>query len=433
MELCENGNGNKPDVFSIFVRHKSNMKIKSDKKRLFLLGAGASKSYAQSPSRQKMPIANDFFETFSELSISCDSRVLIGNILNVARDDFGVPYPNFFSSDIDIEDFHSHVESKLIELSREDIHSPDFMQYFQAYIQLVSLFASVINEIQNGSVSIPHMKLVEVLNENDCLVTFNWDTLLDRALDESGKWKTDYGYCVTPRKIFRNQWENPIAIKEIRNFVKLVKLHGSSNWITSYPAIDKQNIFKPTQTTSPDEFYVYEKTNKPYPCWQGRFEGPYEPFSYFYYPPNILDDSGLPAPQGHVIERMSLKIPGMPEGTSTKEGLTSIPLIIPPVKNKSYSLFGDLFKKLWKIASDELALADEIIVIGYSFPKTDSKSIDLFKSALCTRKTMPIVKIIDPSPHRIINLMQTEFGIPDANMIIYKEYFSAEFDFEKIS
>lgn len=409
------------------------MRTKSDKKRLFLLGAGASKSYAQSPTGKRMPIANDFFKTFDGLSISDDRRVLIGDIINVARDDFGFSYDNFFSSDFDIEEFHSHVESKLIELTPEGFRSPHFIQYFKAYNQLLSLFASVINEIQNGSISISHKKLVEVLNENDCLVTFNWDTLLDRALDESGKWKTDYGYCVTPRKIFRNQWENPTASKEIKNFVKLVKLHGSSNWITSYPLPDEKNILKLSQTTSPNEFYVYEKTNKPYPCYKGRFEGPYEPFSYFYYPPNILDNSRLQATQGHVIVRMSLKIPGMPEGTSTKEGLTSIPLIIPPVKNKSYLLFGDLFKQLWEIAFDELALADEIIVIGYSFPKTDLKSIDLFKSALCTRKTMPIVKIIDPSPDRILNLMQMEFRIPDANIIVYKEYFSAEFDFEKIS
>ena len=27
--------------------------------------------------------------------------------------------------------------------------------------------------------------------------------------------------------------------------------------------------------------------------YDGRYEGPYEAFSYFYYPPNILDDIGL--------------------------------------------------------------------------------------------------------------------------------------------
>lgn len=409
------------------------MKINPYKKRLFLLGAGASKSYAQSPTGKRMPIAKDFFKTYDELSISCDRRVLIGDIINVAKDDFGFSYNNFFNSDFDIEDFHSHVESKLIELAQEGIDDPNAIQYFKAYNQLVCLFASVINEIQNGPISIPHKKLVEVLNENDCLVTFNWDTLLDRALNESDKWGTDYGYCVIPRKIFRNQWEAPKSPKEIGNFVKLVKLHGSSNWITSYPIPDKKNTFKLSQTTSPDEFYVYENTNRPYPCWQGRFEDPYQPFSYFYYPPNILDDSGLPAPPGHLIIRTHFKMPGIPKGTSTKEGLTSIPLIIPPVKTKSYSLFGDLFKNLWKIASDELELADEIIVIGYSFPKTDLQSIDLFKSAICKRKKMPIVKIIDPNPDRVLNLMAMEFGIPESNIVVYREYFSEEFDFENIT
>ena len=76
-------------------------------------------------------------------------------------------------------------------------------------------------------------------------------------------------------------------------FNKLIKLHGSTNWITTYPIPDKNQIFKLNQTIDKSAFYVYENTKEPYSCYDGRYEGPYEAFSYFYYPPNILDDIGL--------------------------------------------------------------------------------------------------------------------------------------------
>lgn len=409
------------------------MNTTTNKKRVFVLGAGASKSYAQSPTGERMPIAKDFFKTFDKLSISCDQRVLIGDILNVARDDFGISYENCFKSDFDIEQFHSHVESKLIEIAKQGI-IPDGVQYYKAYIQLISLFASVINEIQNGPTSIPHKKLIDVLTKNDCIITFNWDTLLDRALHESGEWDTDYGYCVKPRMIFRNQWEAPKNTNNKNSFVKLIKLHGSSNWITSYPLLDNKNIFKLSQTTSSDEFYVYENTDKPYPCHKGRFEGPYQPFSYFYYPPNILDDPGVSPPHGHnMIGKFSIVNPEMPSSITPKNGLTSIPLIIPPVKEKKYKLFGNLFTTLWKIASDELEFADEIIIIGYSFPQTDKMSINLFKTAFCRKQSMPTIKIIDPYPENILHLIKMSFGITEDKITTYREYFSEDFDFSKIS
>lgn len=35
------------------------------------------------------------------------------------------------------------------------------------------------------------------------------------------------------------------------------------------------------------------RIQEPYSCYDGRYEGYMEAFSYFYYPPNILDDIGL--------------------------------------------------------------------------------------------------------------------------------------------
>lgn len=46
--------------------------------RTFIIGAGASKAYSESPTNCRMPIANDFFQTFNKLNISNDLRVHVG-------------------------------------------------------------------------------------------------------------------------------------------------------------------------------------------------------------------------------------------------------------------------------------------------------------------------------------------------------------------
>ena len=143
----------------------------------------------------------------------------------------------------------------------------------------------------------PFSGLISLLQEfatkrkNDSIITFNWDTLLDRALSENTNWKTDFGYCLKPEKIYKDQWTD---VEECTHeYTKLIKLHGSTNWLTTYPEPDREQLLKLNQKIDNSSFYIYEHTHNPYHCYDGRFKGPYEPFSYFYYPPNILDDIAL--------------------------------------------------------------------------------------------------------------------------------------------
>ena len=66
----------------------------------------------------------------------------------------------------------------------------------KAHHELIFLFAYVVNVIQNGPVSKAHINLASVLSPSDGIVTFNWDTLMDRALAESTEWRVDSGYGV---------------------------------------------------------------------------------------------------------------------------------------------------------------------------------------------------------------------------------------------
>jgi hypothetical protein len=153
--------------------------------RVIVLGAGASKVYTSSKSGCRMPMARDFFKTYQSLPIAADSRVLVGQILQFGTDYLNLNYEEMFEANLDIEELHSRVEEELLRL-RSRATQPDFgieeidlLFVSGAYEQLVFLFASVLNEVQNGPVSEWHVRLANGLNAEDRVLTFNWDTLLD--------------------------------------------------------------------------------------------------------------------------------------------------------------------------------------------------------------------------------------------------------------
>ena len=284
-----------------------------------------------------------------------------------------------------------------------------------------------INEIQNGPICPVHQKLVGQLTNEDVVLTFNWDTLMDRALQECGRWNIDNGYGFTPIEVFRDGWVAPTLARPA-SAPKLIKLHGSTNWITAHPALNHASgqPYLPQRAPS-DVVRVFEYATKPYSTYAGQYMSGYQPFSLGYYPPNILSDLGESVEEGHLLVRARMESPFMPEGTASSEGLPSIPLIIPPVKYKSYTLFGSLFKRLWTEAENALAAADRIFVIGYSFPRTDTRTIELFKHAFVRRYSFPRVILVNFYPEAQEDLFINEFGISKAHLSVRKGYFDLSF------
>jgi hypothetical protein len=399
--------------------------------KVYLLGAGASKSYDESPTGLRMPLARDLFQVFSKLAIHTNPWVLTGAIINYVSSSRGIPPQEFSVFADDIEELHSEVQNRLIDSIRNS-DELGVIEYAGISNQLVFFFASVINEIQNGPVSKAHLAIAQTLEPEDRVLTFNWDTLMDRALAESSEWRTDSGYLVNPRLIHRGGW---VAIDShlasATTVPALLKLHGSTNWISSYTIVEEGKIGL-IQSSDPSSFYVYESADKPYATFAGRYMAGYAPFSYGYYPPNIPDDPGKRAKDGYVFVRARPKFPWVPEGAADDKGLVSMPLIIPPVKEKTYELFGNLFRTIWSSAEDAIAEADHIIIIGYSFPRTDHRSSTLFARAFARRKSMPRVSIIDPNPARAFDKMRFDLGIAEDLLSVYSAPFSNDFDLSVI-
>lgn len=395
---------------------------------LLLLGAGASKAYADSPTGVKMPIARDFFSTFERLKISSNPWVLIDGLLDFITRVKGEEPMDFFGKNVDIEELYTEIEENL-RLFIGKSASLDRVMAFKSYTQLIFIFSAAINEIQNGPISRPHSLLAKKLSSNDMVVTFNWDTLMDRALKNETGWSTDSGYGFSPKSIYRDGWAAPN--ENYTESPQLIKLHGSVNWLSSHPISPEKDILL-TQEAAPGTVWVYENTLSPYPCFAGRYLDGYEELSYGYYPPNILDDAGKKVKDGYVLIRTRMKFPWIPEGNSSDKGLVSIPLIIPPVKEKNYHGYGMLFDDLWSKAKEGIEKATHIIIIGYSFPRTDLKSNKLFVEAFNNRVDIPYVTILDPEPDRIAAKFRMELGIPDSHIRVLKGYFSEDTDIEAL-
>jgi hypothetical protein len=397
--------------------------------RVIVLGAGASKAYSQSPTGQLMPVAGDFFQTYNRLDISSNLWVLVGFIVNYFEHYHGIPSYRFGELTENIEAVHTEMEERLLA-AREADDFDNIHRAWSAYVQLHFLFASVLNEIQNGPISTSHALLSNLLRRNDCVITFNWDCLLDRALDTQGSWQPGSGYFAIPKAIYDDGWMSPLPSETI-SAPFLLKLHGSANWLTSYLILDEKNLPSFTHDTQPDMFYVFRSATAPYSCYDGRYMSAYQPYSYGYYPPNI-PAPGKAAPEGHVIASTILRTPFTPKGQYDSKGLVSMPLIIPPVRKKTYTLFGRLFKDLWEKAENVLAEADEIHIYGYSFPPTDTQAHQLFERAFLRRKSPPKVVIVNPSPDEIYYRFNHLLGVPYSKIDVLKEYIKESFDYNRL-
>jgi hypothetical protein len=156
--------------------------------KAYLLGAGASKAYEVSPTGQRMPLARDVFEVFSRLDISSNPWVLVGETINHVAQSRNIPPEDFGTFNEDIE------EALLTAINGGD--EVEILLTSKILNQLLFLFASVVNEVQNGPLSSAHQNIARTLSPQDRVLTFNWDTLMDRALAAETLWRTDFGYLV---------------------------------------------------------------------------------------------------------------------------------------------------------------------------------------------------------------------------------------------
>ena len=75
--------------------------------------------------------------------------------------------------------------------------------------------------------------LLAQLAPNDVVITFNWDTTVERSLAEAGRWSPFAGYGFEKGLLLRSPYDDPLPLPiglPTESEVSVLKLHGSFGW-----------------------------------------------------------------------------------------------------------------------------------------------------------------------------------------------------------
>lgn len=395
--------------------------------KVVVLGAGASCSYKESPTGQHPPLAKEIIPTFHKLDIAENRYVIIGDIINYIRDTRGIDPITFSTWDEDIESVFTEIDEKIqmlvLQLRQSERNTEIFgriVQTTRAYSQLIFLFASIMNEIQNGPVSIPYALLADELNSYDTIITFNWDTLMDRALMCTNRWFPNDGYYIKPEYIFNDGWHKPDEFDYLKGSPQYLKLHGSTNWLIPIHGVNLTTGQPYTLNGyAMNKLFVFFKATHSYETYEDRYWGPYQPFSYCYYPPNLPLSIDTIRKGYKLIRAVSaIDLPEHGKVVVDENKVYSMPLIVPPVRNKQYARYGKIFSELWEHAENAISQCKHLYLIGYSFPETDVVAKNMFKKAISKNQKLEKIIIINPNPERINTILTKDFAVNVSKVIV---------------
>ena len=187
-----------------------------------------------------------------------------------------------------------------------------------------------------------YRNFAKMLCPNDVVLTFNYDTLLEQALDNIGK-----PYTLTPE-----WWLEKDLSKSEPKYVDLSKLHGSIDWYDRHYHDDVMRWFKEKGNDVPDRDPIFG----PAPSV------PSEPLSR-RQTKEVFGSRILPR-----VFRVPNHRKHFPIVDET--GVCMVPFILPPAYDK---LLGyDAILDLWENLHRTYDVFSSIVVIGYSLPSYDS-------------------------------------------------------------
>ncbi len=309
-------------------------------KTVFILGAGASFEAGA-------PLMADFYSRAKELhrqKMFGDASAEIQDVIDAATKDLRTIYAKSGLDRRNIEELFSAIDiGNVIGIFGN--RSPD--QIAKLRKSIVVFIHRTIEEtvripFRNGKFGAP--KGYEALSElvlksvrktagsglvDVSFITFNYDTCLEYSLCQRGL-GIDYGLreSLAERREDNHQFSVPVF-----------KLHGSINWATC----SRCSAIVPTQIDPWFGLNLVNIGDQPSELQLSYFRN----FGKYSHQCKSSDNTGGPAP------------------------LDTAPYIVPPTWNKPASATGGL-NDVWRRAAKEIGTAEQIIVIGYSMPPTDT-------------------------------------------------------------
>ena len=414
--------------------------LRGTKRTVWLFGAGASYHYALNSRGVNMPLARDFFKAMHMLPTTDGFNAYIGPLLSYLHSHRGVDLSKVSEWTEDIEDFMTSVEAEIDELREKKEKSELTHDEFEKSIALSTvftnmtfIFANVLNEAQNGPSYSAYSELLKFCGPEDIFITFNWDTLIEKALASSGAWTPNNGYTVDFSAFFDGKWKDKVDSSSIvESNWQLLKLHGSTNWLVPYTGIYPETLKIQSVVTGSDKVFLFWQASLPYETYKGRWYGGYSPACYGYYPPHLpskcFSRKEISPKKGYVRYTFSHKGIFAPFSEPTVQGVPSSPLLITPVRQKRYDDYSSVIGNLWNLAEQAFAGADNIVAIGYSFPVTDTKALDLIRNTLSRRKNQVELTIVDPYADAITERIGNKYIESAKSVSLHKSTFEKYID-----
>jgi len=403
-------------------------------KTVWLFGAGASHHYNLNSRGVPVPLANGFFEAFNALPTSEGFHAHVGPLISFLGHYRGIE-PNKVSQwNENIEDFMTDIEDGITEIKEKKSKGQLIQNMSKGFAlsgvfnNMNFIFANVINEAQNGPSESFYRYLLDFCGPDDAFITFNWDTLLDRALVDTGGWSPNEGYGLQFSSMLDGTWKQ--KIEGAQNFTtnwKLLKLHGSTNWLVPLTHVHLETFEYVSSVPESDSIFLYWHSTMPYETHKSRWRGGYVPTCYCYYPPNIptnyFSQKQLSPEPGKIWFKFTPLGIFSPFEEPTGDGIPASPLLITPIRQKKYDMYQSTINNLWLQAADLLKTASKIVIVGYSFPATDIRALELLGNALKEREGEISVEIISPGATEIVSRIEKEHLVGARNVLAHEMKF----------
>jgi len=189
-----------------------------------LLGAGASRgaSFVRRDSHAAPPLDLDFFQQLARIGHSGSAKRLLEFVRDEYGHEVGLSMERFFSEADYTNRFHHEM-------------NVDPGPYVKRYQKALKDFLTVLPRLLHATAAQEcryHSALVEQLNTIDCVVSFNYDCVMDRALRDHAEkqWdpeKGSYGFAVNKGA---EAWRRHTKGRARKQSIRHLKLHGSMNW-----------------------------------------------------------------------------------------------------------------------------------------------------------------------------------------------------------
>jgi len=342
------------------------------RKVVYVLGAGFSYGTNHKVKRGQsylmMPLQNDLLEKIFQYH--CKTIKTVDKLAKVIREYFS---PQSYRSrhntgasrhqdllGLSVEEIVTFFE----EMARDSEEEKESTIFRKSETELRKLTLQLIEFLSIGGK--PNQNIIlkqfrSLILDTDTIITFNWDTLLDRVLanNKEREWHPAWGYGRTVNKIF--EYSGRLPRVPPRKHATLLKLHGSINWIACAEQRTIQAGFSP-------------KGN--------------------------LDDVVMMPPK--MLKR---EIWGE-EPTELKTD---------PLRG-NWAVHADgLYPDVWREAESAMSRAKRIVFIGYSFPAADTSVYGLIRRSLAIAKitygAFPNIHIVDPNAAVLSERFQRSFKI----------------------